>query len=300
MTAGDGSAWVDCGCGERHWGRFGAAGLLLRSAGGRVLLQLRSARSDHGGTWGLPGGARDGHESVLAAALREAAEETGLGAPVRPAGVLLDDHGPWSYATVVADIDTEIDAVLNWESDDVRWMPATDIRPDPAGPGLPLHPGLAAAWLALAGAGAAPMVIVDAANVVGSRPDGWWRDRLGAAARLRDRLASLAGTPIPAGDLPVAPGTLSAYFPRISLVVEGRARDLAATDGVDVVPAPGSGDDTIVGIAGTPAAPVRIVVTADRKLRERVRAAGAHVTGPRWLLDRLDQPGAGSPPTRTP
>ncbi|TDC70074.1 hypothetical protein E1193_30120, partial [Micromonospora sp. KC606] len=42
-----------------------------------------------------------------------------------------------------------------------------------------------------------PLLIVDGANVVGSRPDGWWRDRAGAAARLRDALAPLAAQGLP-------------------------------------------------------------------------------------------------------
>ncbi len=116
-----------------------------------------------------------------------------------------------------------------------------------------------------------PLLVVDAANVVGSVPDGWWRDRAGATARLRDRLAGL-----PVAGLADLPGPVE-----LVLVVEGRARDVAATDGVRVVPAPGSGDDTIVALVRDEGTGRRcVVVTADRGLRARVTALGAEVRGP--------------------
>ncbi|MFF3499824.1 NTP pyrophosphohydrolase [Streptomyces sp. NPDC003247] len=115
------------------------------------------------------------------------------------------------------------------------------------------------------------LVIVDAANVVGSVPDGWWRDRRGATERLRDRLA--------AGGLPGLPG------PReIVLVVEGAARGVESVPGVRVESAPGSGDDHIVDLAARSAGRPRLVVTADRELRRRVTEHGAEVAGPRAVL----------------
>ncbi|MFD9000044.1 NTP pyrophosphohydrolase [Streptomyces sp. NPDC059582] len=114
------------------------------------------------------------------------------------------------------------------------------------------------------------LLIVDAANVVGSVPDGWWRDRRGAAERLRDRLAADG---LPGHDGPV----------RIVLVVEGAARGVESVPGVTVESAPGSGDDHIVTlVARTPDRP-RLVVTADRELRRRVTDLGAEVTGPRTV-----------------
>lgn len=108
------------------------------------------------------------------------------------------------------------------------------------------------------------LLIVDGANVVGSVPDGWWRDRRGAAERLRDRLAERDG-----GE-------------EIVLVVEGAARGVESVPGVRVDPAPGSGDDRIVELVAARAEPGGcVVVTADRELRERVRAHGARCVGPR-------------------
>lgn len=118
------------------------------------------------------------------------------------------------------------------------------------------------------------LVIVDGANVVGSVPDGWWRDRRGAAERLRDSLV-----PYARDGLPGLPGPA-----RIVLVVEGAARGVESVPGVEVAPAPGSGDDLIAGLAAA-AAPEHgcVVVTADRGLRHRVEAYGARCVGPRTV-----------------
>ena len=126
------------------------------------------------------------------------------------------------------------------------------------------------------------MLIVDAANVIGSRPDGWWRDRPGAARRFVDRVRAAADD-----------GRIDAP---VTVVLEGQARSGAAVGeaaGVTVVHAAGSGDDAIIDVARSavedaPADAEVVVVTADRGLAERVRATGGDVVGPRWLLDRLD------------
>lgn len=120
---------------------------------------------------------------------------------------------------------------------------------------------------------AQPLVVVDAANVVGSVPDGWWRDRAGATRRLRDGLTTLGSTGIPGAVEPPV---------EVVLVVEGAARRVEAVEGVRVVSASGSGDDAIVELV---AAEGRdrpcFVVTADRGLRARVIDLGAQVLGPR-------------------
>ncbi len=119
------------------------------------------------------------------------------------------------------------------------------------------------------------VLVVDAANVVGSRPDGWWKDRAGAARRLHERLL-VADT----------------SYDEVVLVVEGAAKAgvRAGRDGhVRTVHAKGHGDDTIVEQAR--AAAERgdrvAVVTADRMLQARVQGVGAVVLGPTWLLDQL-------------
>jgi hypothetical protein len=116
-----------------------------------------------------------------------------------------------------------------------------------------------------------PLLVVDAANVVGSVPDGWWKDRAGAAIRLRDRLART--TPAGLADLP---GPLE-----VVMVVEGKAKDIPQTEGVRVVRAPGSGDDAIVDLVAKEGTGRRVVVvTADRGLRDRVQSLGAEFRGP--------------------
>jgi 8-oxo-dGTP pyrophosphatase MutT (NUDIX family) len=140
-VSGDGNGWVTCSLGHRHWGRFGAAGLLVTD-GVRVVLQHRAPWTHEGGTWGLPGGARDSHEDVVTAALREAAEESALEpATVRPFGEWVDDHGGWAYTTVVAQAVAELRPhAANAESVEIRWWSIPDVAT------LPLHTGFAAAW----------------------------------------------------------------------------------------------------------------------------------------------------------
>jgi hypothetical protein len=114
------------------------------------------------------------------------------------------------------------------------------------------------------------LLVVDAANVVGSVPDGWWRDRAGAAIRLRDRLV-----PITTAGLADLPGPLD-----VLLVVEGKAKDTPPIPGVRVERAPASGDDAIVAVVAANRDRRVVVVTADRELRRRVTDLGAEVRGP--------------------
>jgi len=170
--------------------------------------------------------------------------------------------------------------------------------------------------------------VVDVANVMGSRPDGWWRDRAGAAVRLYSELAALAASgraTLPGDASPEEPAREEpapedpareepareelAGSPGFVMVLEGAARAAAsaiwaaeaargpqdAAAGPDrstlpgrvrVVEARGSGDDAIVALVRELPGR-RVVVTADRELRDRCAAAGATVLGPAWLLGLL-------------
>jgi hypothetical protein len=126
------------------------------------------------------------------------------------------------------------------------------------------------------------VLLVDVANTVGARPDGWWRDRAGATSRLLARLVPLAGRELP------APGGGRLACEEVVAVVEGAARGVPEVDGVTLVRAPGSGDDALAATAAALVADGRelLVVTADRGLRARL-PGGAAVTGPGWLYDVL-------------
>jgi hypothetical protein len=120
------------------------------------------------------------------------------------------------------------------------------------------------------------LIVVDAANVVGSVPDGWWRDRAGATERLRDALA-VAGQGAVEG---------AADDDELVLVVEGAARKVPAVPGVRVLAADRSGDDAIVDLLRREGDGDGVVVTADRGLRDRVTELGARVVGPSALRIR--------------
>ncbi|MFG1933142.1 NUDIX domain-containing protein [Mycobacterium sp. NPDC048908] len=145
---GDGDGWVLSDSGAAYWGKHGAAGLLLRAPGPdgapAVLLQHRAPWSHQGGTWGLPGGARDSHETPEQAAFREAHEEAGLPADlltVRTTVVTAAATGShWTYTTVIADAAEQLDTVPNRESAELRWVAVDEVAE------LPLHPGFAASW----------------------------------------------------------------------------------------------------------------------------------------------------------
>ncbi|PZR55114.1 NUDIX hydrolase [Xylanimonas oleitrophica] len=145
-----GDGWVECTFGtadggepHRHWGRFGAAGLLLarRDRSGAVsdvVLQHRALWSDQGGTWGVPGGALDAGESAEQGALRETREEAGIDpAAVAVRGTHVLDHGVWRYTTVVAEVAPGaqvVPAATDPESLEVRWARVGELA------GLPLMP----------------------------------------------------------------------------------------------------------------------------------------------------------------
>lgn len=371
MTAseGDGNGWVVSAGGDRRWGRFGAAGLLLRAADPTdpdtplVLLQHRAVWTASGDTWALPGGARDSYEDAPRAALRETEEE----AEIRPADVVVraevvtsrmpgtvwhrpgldmrhaaemlrrlrpdqrhdeepDESGAdaaagaagadvaagadrrpralpplvqespdsveWTYTTVIADAPRPLETVPNNESLELRWVPETRVAD------LPLMPAFAQAWAA--GLRSEPVeLVVDVANVLGSRPDGWWRDRAGATGRLLDELGAgmprtlelSASTGRPSqtgGSHPAespAPAAAFGWVARAHAVIEGAARAAEHSGPFVVHRAPGSGDDAIVDLATElDGGPRRVVVvTADRGLRDRL-PGNVLVVGPRTLL----------------
>ncbi len=146
---GDGDGWV-VSQGQAYWGRYGAAGLLLRAPGHNgtavVLLQHRAAWSHQGDTWGLPGGARDSHETAEQAAIREAHEEAGLPSEqvtvrkVVQTKIVAGDGVSWTYSTVIADAPAMLHTVPNRESAELRWVAVDEVAT------LPLHPGFAASW----------------------------------------------------------------------------------------------------------------------------------------------------------
>ena len=127
-------------------------------------------------------------------------------------------------------------------------------------------------------------LLVDVANVMGSRPDGWWRDRAGAAARLLDRLAALPGRVLD------GPDGAAVRCSQVVAVVEGKAREVAGPDvsGLRVVRAQGSGDDALAAVAEELAAAGEqvLAVTADRGLRVRLPDE-VDVAGPGWLQARM-------------
>ena len=141
MAARDGDGWIECTCGSKHWGKFGAAGILI-IRDGAILLQHRAPWVHNGDTWGIPGGARDSHETVIEGAIREAVEETGINpADLEPLHTFTDDHDGWSYSTVIALANAELEgSELNDESHEVRWVKFDDVTR------LPLHPSFAKTW----------------------------------------------------------------------------------------------------------------------------------------------------------
>ena len=141
MSARDGDGWVECACGNKHWGLNGAAGLLILR-GDEILLQHRAPWVHNGDTWGIPGGARDSHESTIEGAYREAVEETGINVELlTPLHTYCDEHGTWRYETVIARAaDGLIAHEVNDESHEVRWVAVDQVEE------LTLHPSFGNSW----------------------------------------------------------------------------------------------------------------------------------------------------------
>jgi ADP-ribose pyrophosphatase YjhB (NUDIX family) len=312
---GDGDGWVRCAQGHTHWGKFGAAGVMIRQDR-RTVLQHRAQWTHEGGTWAVPGGASDSDEDIVTTAFREADEEADIDPTwLRPIGAWVADHDGWAYSTIVAaPVGTLRISSANPESEDMRWWDDDLIS------AMPLHTGFAQAWEQLTEPQTSTTIVVDGANVVGSRPDGWWNDRLGAARALRDELRQMVRAGIDPGDEHMPATSLHVLFPRVVLVVEGEAAPLALERhveepgekplfkpsytirapyvppwwerSVDVVAAPRSGDDEVVAqVAAAQAGGEHVVVvSADRELRDRVSAIApaARHAGPGWALQLID------------
>jgi 8-oxo-dGTP diphosphatase len=142
---GDGNGWLRSSTGQRFWGRFGAAGLLLWApqpdGTPAILLQHRAIWCHHGGTWGLP---RHSHETAEQAAIREAYEEAGVrSAQITVRATVMTaapDGTHWTYVTVIADADELLATRACVESAELRWVDECDVA------NLRLHPGFAASW----------------------------------------------------------------------------------------------------------------------------------------------------------
>jgi 8-oxo-dGTP diphosphatase len=313
MGGRSGNGWVTCALEHRHWGLFGAAGLLAyvpspdSAASSLVLMQHRAGWSHEGGTWSLPGGAMDSEETPAEAALREADEECGVDPKlVVPRGRFSDEHGGWVYHTVLAQARDAFKVYADaYESDDAAWLPAGEVDR------LDLHPGFAAYWPLLRQALQPLTVIVDGAGVLAdwpeSHPDGGPADAAGAAVRLREQLTALTQTGLEALPGGLDHPALACWYPDYVLVLNGDARAASAepsplpadgglpswsaplvvpTADVRTVAAAGSGADEIAELAASIPGR-RLVVSARPEVRDRAGAAGAAVTGPQWLLSLL-------------
>ena len=180
----------------------------------------------------------------------------------------------WSYATLMADVEKPFEPVISdQESVELAWVAPDDVE------GLPLHPAFAQAWQRLRPLlQIRPALVVDAANVVGAVPDGWWKDRAQAAESLLASLAGLGRSGIP-GTVLGLPEDL--WYPEITVVLEGQARQAQGGGGVEIIRAAGSGDDAVAAAVQRLESERRAVsvVTSDRALADTCRNLGAHVTG---------------------
>jgi len=141
MSSRDGDGWIECSCGNKHWGIHGAAGLLIFRHN-HILLQHRAPWVHNGDTWGIPGGARDSHESALEGAFREAVEETGIDVKLlTPVHTFCDDHGNWKYETVIAHATDDLVAhEVNDESHELKWIEIEKVE------SMTLHPSFRNSW----------------------------------------------------------------------------------------------------------------------------------------------------------
>lgn len=166
VTAGDGDGWVILADGSRRWGLYGASGLLLysvdESGTGHVLLQHRAPWTHQGGTWGLPGGARNSGESSVSAAIREFVEEVdGDLGTLSLLGIHRQDHQVWVFDTVLASVPERRPFTPgNPESESIRWIPVPDV------PSMPLLPAFGKVWPEVAAALSEQLLLIVDTTVV--------------------------------------------------------------------------------------------------------------------------------------
>ncbi|MFZ2173397.1 MAG: NUDIX domain-containing protein [Rhodococcus sp. (in: high G+C Gram-positive bacteria)] len=249
---GDGDGWATGPDGSRHWGKHGAAGLLLRAPlpdeTPAVLLQHRAAWSHQGGTWALPGGARDSHESTTHAAVREAHEEAGIDSAairVRTEMVTMRAPSGWSYTTVIADAERPLPTVANGESTELRWVRETDVA------SLPLHPGFEAGWPRLRTIEV--RLLLDSSDVLGTH------EALAQLSKALPRTVAL-------------PDGSYGWLPRVEILHSRTAAGQAGEPG-----------------GGTTVGTVTVVVTDDRDLIDELPATVLAVSGSTvhgWLDQR--------------
>ena len=230
-----------------------------------LLLNRVPTEQDQGG-WGLPGGVSRPEETSAGTAARLAARAGADPDQVRIRGERRDLAAP-ATSTLIADVP---------EPFALPSVHRTTWVPEPEVPILELDRTFAARWPTLQAREIG--LLVDAANVVGSRPDGWWRDRAGAAERLlRDVAAAAPG-------IFAVPEAGFRWISRPVVVLEGAAKQALDVPGPEVVRACGSGDDAIVDVARRGGE--WVVVTADRGLRSRL-PPGVRAVGPSTLRSWL-------------
>ena len=138
-TRVSGDGFVIAADGRPRWGRFGAAGVLVRCHDETndchlYFVARRSERTHRGGTWAIPGGALDEGEEPLVGALREFSEELGITlreGDYSVAEIHEDDHGGWAYWTIIVDVHEPFplpEESLNWETSDCRWVTADELH----------------------------------------------------------------------------------------------------------------------------------------------------------------------------
>ncbi|MBA0124939.1 NUDIX hydrolase [Haloechinothrix sp. YIM 98757] len=283
MFFDDGDGFVKCSCGRRHWGVHGAAGLLIVDPARGVLLQRRAWWLHHGRTWAIPGGALRSTESAVQAAMREATEEAAVPREaVRFTASSIDDHGTWSYTTVLAATRTRVsERISSAESAELSWIAPDEVD------GYRLHRDFAAAWPELRGQLRRSLVLVvdgdTVARVPGTapgpadapRPELTWQE-----------LTRLVRDGIGARDVGIGPGPHWRWWPRVELSVpgDGPPSDRA---GIEVVPAghgTGAAEHTLrIADRAVRAGEHVVVVTANDSVRAGAHRAGTRTLDPREL-----------------